>query len=54
MPPKINNMNEDHMTYLMIYNGCEESDVKFRAIEIRKKALLAQMESAMQPQAPAM
>jgi hypothetical protein len=38
--PKITNLNEDHMTYLTIYQWCEDTDAKFKAIEIRKKALL--------------
>lgn len=49
--PKINNLNEDHMTYLVIYQWCEDTDAKFRAIEARKKALLLSMQQSMQPQA---
>ena len=48
--PKISNLMEDHQTYLMIYQWCEDTDAKWKAIEARKRALLASMEQAMQPQ----
>ena len=48
--PKISNLMEDHQTYLMIYQWCEDTDAKWKAIEARKRALLAQMEQAMRPQ----
>ena len=52
-PAKITNMNEDHMTYLMIYSWCEDSDVKSEAISKRRAALMKQMEEQQkQQQAP--
>lgn len=49
--PKIQDMNEDHQTYIIVYQWCEDTDAKWKAIQKRKEAIImAQKQQAMQPQ----
>lgn len=46
----VTDLNEDHMSYLVIYDKAIDNEQKFRAIEARKKALIASGQSLVQPQ----
>ena len=50
MPPEIDDMDEDHMAYIVIYQQALNTDAKFKAIEARRKAL--QLSGQSQPAVP--
>ncbi len=49
-PPKIQDMNEDHLTYIIIYQWCEDTNAKWEAISKRKQAIM--MKNKQQPIMP--
>jgi hypothetical protein len=48
MPPKINNLNEDHWTYITIYNRAFDTDAKWKAISRRMIAMQESWQSISQ------
>lgn len=50
MPPKIQDMSEDHWTYITIYQRAYNTDAKWKAIQQRQMAL--KMSGQAEPQQP--
>ena len=41
IPVEVDDLDQDHMTYLIIYNKAHDTDAKFASIEARKNALIS-------------
>ncbi len=50
MPVEVHSMDEDHMTYLIVYQKAFNTDAKYVAIEMRKQAYIESGQSAQQRQ----
>lgn len=48
-PKEIKDLNEDHWTYIIIYQRAVDTEAKFNAIEKRKQAIMMKGNTVMQP-----